>query len=177
LGCALAAGRPDAEVAFLVLIASAGVSPAAQMRHGTAQQLRRAGFGPCEVAELLSVRSVYEAALRGTGDVDEAQRQLDKIADRPWRHLAWLPDRVPEVGAWKDMDFDPQPVFAATHCPVLTIWGEDDPSLPVDDSETVWRAAVGSRLSVLWLPGTGRGPDPRDHLYEDALLAHIAGAL
>lgn len=173
----LAAGLPGADVAFLILVASVGVSPAAQMRHGTAEQLRRAGFGPAEIAELLTVRGVYESALRGTGDPVEAQRQLDAIADRPWRHLAWLPDRVPAAGAWEDMDFDPQPVFAATRCPVLLVWGEDDPWLPVDDSEATWRAVAGNRLTVLRLPGTGHAPDPDDQLYERALLAHVARAV
>src|SRR5919109_5232282 len=39
---ALAASRSQ-EVAFLVLLAAAGVSPAEQMRYGTAEQLRRNG--------------------------------------------------------------------------------------------------------------------------------------
>ncbi|WP_232521619.1 alpha/beta fold hydrolase [Micromonospora phaseoli] len=41
---AVAARRPEL-IAFLVLVATSGVSPAAQMRYGTAQQLLLHGYG------------------------------------------------------------------------------------------------------------------------------------
>src|SRR5690242_12698171 len=44
---ALAATR-SSEVAFLILLAACGVSPAEQMRYGTAEQLRRHGYGDDE---------------------------------------------------------------------------------------------------------------------------------
>lgn len=47
----------DRSVAFLVVVGSVGVTPAAQMRHGTAEHLRRAGFGENDVAELLVSRT------------------------------------------------------------------------------------------------------------------------
>jgi uncharacterized protein len=170
---ALAASH-DHRISFLVAVGSVGVTPAAQMRHGTAEHLRRAGFGEDDVAEALRVRAVYEAGVRGQVDASEVQRHLDDASGRPWWELAWLPDRFRGVGSWSDLDFDPEPVFAATTCPVLVVWGEDDPWVPVDASEAAWRREAGDRLTVLRLSDTGHAPDPGDRRYSDALVAHVS---
>lgn len=154
---ALAAER-DPAVAFLVVVASCGVSPAAQMRFGTARRLRDAGHGEDAVAELLRTRRAHEDALRGQLPREDAQAVLDGVAGRPWRHLAWLPDRLDPEDRWPDLDHDPAASFAATRCPVLAVWGEDDSWVPVDASEAVWRVARPDGLTVLRLPGVGQGP-------------------
>lgn len=177
-GCwaaAVVAAR-DQRVPFLIVVGSSGVSPAAQMRYGTTQRLLRAGFDEQDVTELLRARSAYEEVLRGAGDPVEAQRLLDLVATRRWRHLAYLPDHLPRPHAWPDMDFDPARTFAATRCPVLAVWGEDDPWVPVDQSESVWRRAVDGRLTVLRLPAVGHGPAPGDERYEQAVASHILNA-
>jgi pimeloyl-ACP methyl ester carboxylesterase len=169
---ALAASM-DRSVCFLVVVGSVGVTPAAQMRHGTAEHLRRAGFGEEDVAELLDVRAIYEAGLRGDADAAEVQRRLEDVRTRPWWELAWLPERFSGVGSWRDLDFDPELAFAASACPVLAVWGDDDPWVPVEASEAAWRRAANERLTVLRLPRTGHAPDPEDRQYEDALVAHV----
>lgn len=173
---ALAAAM-DTTVAFLVLVAPVGVTPGQQMRHATAEHLRRHGFDEDAVAELLKVRAMYEDALRGRVTRSDAQRMLDSIASRPWRHLAWLPERLEPERRWSDMDFDPGPVFAATACPVLAVRGEDDPWLPVDDSEAAWRRAAGDRVTALRLAGVAHGPQPDDERYERALVAQVLAGI
>jgi alpha-beta hydrolase superfamily lysophospholipase len=49
---ALLAVAADPAVAFLMLVGCSAVSPARQMLYGTAEQLRRAGFGSQAIAEL-----------------------------------------------------------------------------------------------------------------------------
>lgn len=172
---ALAASMDD-RTAFLIVVASVGVTPAEQMRHGTAEHLRRAGFGQQDTAELLDARALYEAGLRGDADAGDVQSRLDAIATRAWWDLAWLPRRFPGVGCWTDRDFDPRPIFAATSCPVLAVWGDDDPWVPVEASHAAWQWAAGDRLTVVRLPGTDHEPDPRDDRYEQAVLAHVRRA-
>jgi pimeloyl-ACP methyl ester carboxylesterase len=75
------------------------------------------------------------------------------------------------------MDFDPVPVYELIKCPVLAVWGEADPWIPVDVSEAALRRAIGARLTVLRLAATGHGPDVTDQRYEAALLAHVLQAL
>src|SRR5690349_19850680 len=68
---------PDA-VAFLALIASTGVSPARQMRYGTAKQLRRAGYGSTAHSALANLRAAYEDYLRGHAERARVQELIDQ---------------------------------------------------------------------------------------------------
>lgn len=172
----LASAQTD-DAAFLVLVGSAGVTPAEQMRWATCQHVREQGYGEAAVAQLSLARLTYAAALRGDAPPTEAQAALDGIQSQAWRHLAWLPERFKGVGRWSDMDFDPAPVLSRTNCPVLAVWGEEDEWVPVDASEDAWRRAASDRLTVLRLPGAGHGPDPSDERYEQALLTHVLQAL
>ncbi|MER7418623.1 alpha/beta hydrolase [Micromonospora peucetia] len=146
-------------VDFLVLVGCSGVSPARQMRYGTAEQLRRHGYGDADLAELNRLRGVAEAYLRGGLSRAVAQADLDAAVERPWFPLAYLPSEVSEPGAWADMDFDPEPVFAALSCPVLLCYGETDAWTPVEESLTVWRrAARTAELTVARLAGCDHAP-------------------
>ncbi|MFI5833600.1 alpha/beta hydrolase family protein [Micromonospora sp. NPDC051300] len=167
-------------VDFLVLVGCSGVSPAAQMRHGTAEQLRRHGHGPADVAELARLRQVAEGFLRGGVPRPVAQAELDAARRRPWFPLAFLPDELPATpGTWADMDFDPAPVFARLTGPVLLCYGETDGWVPIEESLAVWRrAARGVELTVARLAGCDHAPtlDGREDLagisphYETVLL-------
>ncbi|WFE40252.1 alpha/beta hydrolase [Micromonospora sp. WMMD998] len=91
-------------VDFLVQVGCSGVSPAAQMRYGTAEQLRRHGYGPDDLAELARLRGVAEGFLRGDVPRPTAQADVDAAAQRPWFPLAFLPRELPEApGTWADM--------------------------------------------------------------------------
>jgi pimeloyl-ACP methyl ester carboxylesterase len=182
----LAAAMSD-EVAFLALVASTGVSPARQMRYGTEQQVLRAGYGGEALVDLATLRGAYEAYLRGDAEREPTQALVDRMAGRAWFPQAYVPDDLPPVGAWRDMDFDPAPIFARVRCPVLLFYGEDDEWTPADESIEAWRraAAVAARnddLTVVRLPGAGHHPTlngGRDEasispLYTQTLLAWIA---
>jgi pimeloyl-ACP methyl ester carboxylesterase len=154
----LAATRsPD--VAFLVLVAAAGVTPAAQMRYGTTEQLRRAGYGADALAELAALRGALEDALRRGGDLEPI---VERYADRPWFPLAQVPRTLPRDARWTDMDFDPEPVLAHVRCPVLLVYGETDEWTPIDESIAVWRRAAASSgnddIEVVRLRGAAHAP-------------------
>jgi pimeloyl-ACP methyl ester carboxylesterase len=154
-----AALHPDL-VAFLVLVSSSGVSPAAQMRYGTAEQLRRHGYGEAEVAELGRLRATVEAYQRGGLDRATAQAEVDRSAARPWFPLVYLPRELPDrPGTWRDMDADPVPVFAQVTCPTLLFYGATDAWVPIDDSVAAWRRATAGAAT----PPTVRRLDGCDH--------------
>ena len=147
-------------VDFLVLVGCSGVSPARQMRYGTAEQLRRHGYGPADVAELTRLRALAEDYLRGDVPHAVAQAELDVAVRRPWFPLAFLPEELPAApGTWADMDYDPAPVLARLTCPVLLCWGETDAWIPIEDSLAVWRrAARDAELTVARLAGCDHAP-------------------
>lgn len=141
---AVAARRPDL-VAFLVLVATSGVSPAAQMRYGTAQQLLQRGYGEADLVELACLREALEGVVRGRLDRAVAQAVVDRYADRPWFPFACVPrDLRGHPGSWEDMDYDPQPVIARVTCPTLLFYGESDEWIPAEDSIAGWRRAAAT---------------------------------
>ncbi|MCI4066933.1 alpha/beta hydrolase [Micromonospora sp. R77] len=161
------------EIAFLVLVSGSGVSPAAQMRYGTAEQLRRHGFGAADVAELDRLRRTVERYLRGETGREPAQAAVDAAAARAWFPLAYLPRELPaQSGTWRDMDFDPVPVFALVNCPVLLFFGETDGWVPIEESVAAWRRAAGTTVEVTVSRLAGCDHLPTRHEGED--LASIS---
>jgi uncharacterized protein len=147
------------DVASLILLAACGVSPAVQMRYGTAEQLRRHGHGDDEaLAELLELRTALEDAIRDRSRLGAAQEVVDRYADRPWFPLAHVPRTLDPSVDWPDMDFDPAPILAAVRCPVLLFYGESDEWTPVEPSIAAWERAGNGDLTVVRLPGTGHAP-------------------
>jgi pimeloyl-ACP methyl ester carboxylesterase len=151
---ALAAAE-DPGTAFLVTVSASGVSPARQMRYGTAVQVRRAGFA---TGRLESLRETYERCLRGEIGRETAQAVVDRAAREPWFDLASVPRRLGPSGSWPDMDFDPGPVIARVRCPVLAFWTSADEWVPIDESIARWRPA--GPLTVVRLPDPRHEPSP-----------------
>jgi uncharacterized protein len=152
-----AAARAD--IAFLVLIGCSAVSPGRQMQYGTAEQLRRAGFGPGCVAELAELREAYQKYQRGQLSRQQAQEVVDTFADRPWFELSWVPRMLPETPDWDDMDFDPAPCISKIRCPVLAFYGADE-WIPVQESISIWQATFAdlTKLTIHELAGSTHHP-------------------
>lgn len=143
-------------VKFLVVVAASGVTPAEQMRYGTALQLRRAGHGGPEEARMLEARSAMESYQRGTATREAAQASIDAIKHEPWFRLVYLREELPpSPGFWPTVDYDPVPVMSRVRVPTLVFLGEEDDWLPVDASAAAWQAAGIPDLTVMRLPGCG----------------------
>jgi hypothetical protein len=153
---ALAASR-SSEVAFLVLLAACGVSPAVQMRYGTAEQLRRRGYDGDALRELAELRTALEDALRDRSRLEAAQTVVDRYADRPWFPQAHVPRTLDPSAEWPDMDFDPAPILASLGCPVLLFYGEQDEWTPIEPSIAAWERATGP-VTVVRLAGADHAP-------------------
>lgn len=156
---AVMAAAARADLAFLVLVGCSAVSPARQMRYGTAEQLRGAGFGPESVAELAELREAYEGYQRGQLSRQQAQEVVDTLADRPWFELGWVPRVLPEAPDWDDMDFDPAPSISRIRCPVLAFYGADK-WVPVRESISIWQTTFAdpAQLTIHELAGTAHHP-------------------
>ena len=114
----LAATR-STEVAFLVLLASTGVTPADQMRYAVAEQIRRSGLDEEAVSRAVALRDDAEGWVRD-GDARDLDGQLAAAAREPWWNLAFLPESLPpddeadsaRRAIAEEMFFEPEPVFA-----------------------------------------------------------------
>lgn len=175
-------------IAFLVLLASTGVTPAEQMRYAVAEQIRRAGFGADVVARGLKLRARAESWVRGH-DVAGLDADLAAAAGEPWWPLAFLPGVLPAEGETEavrrelaeELFFDPEPIFAQVRVPTLLFYGDDDSWTPVEPSINAWRRARGGDVEIAVLSGTGHEPIGADGTlapeYERKLLEWLKAQL
>jgi pimeloyl-ACP methyl ester carboxylesterase len=158
----VAAARSE-RVAFLVLLASTGVTPAEQMRYAVAEQLRLGGFSSHEIERAVALRTKAERWLHGESPAG-LEDELAAAASEPWWPLAFLPDGIPpdtEVvrrTLAEELFFEPEPVFARVRVPTLLFYGENDSWTPVEPSIETWRRARGEAVEIVVLPGTGHDP-------------------
>jgi uncharacterized protein len=153
----LAAAASD-EVAFLVLIASTGVTPSEQMMYAVEKQLRLAGYGDEAVARALELRRRFEEWVHTRApEPDEAlAAELWAALDEPWAGQLWLPPTLLDeegVRLWiEEMDYDPRPSFSQVRVPTLLFYGEADSWTPVEPSIEAWRAARGEDVEIVVIP-------------------------
>src|SRR6185312_12514587 len=139
------------EVAFLVLVASIGVTPSEQMMVACERQLRLAGYGDDVVERALGLRRRFEHWIHS-----QAPEPDEALAAEPWAGQLWLPPTLLDeegVRLWiEEMDFDPRPIFASVRVPTLSFYGADDSWAPVEASAEAWKAARGDEVEVVVVP-------------------------
>jgi alpha-beta hydrolase superfamily lysophospholipase len=153
----MAAAASD-DVAFLVLIASTGVTPSEQMMYAVEKQLRLAGYGDDVVARALELRRRFEDWVHTRApEPDEAlAADLWSTLDEQWVGQLWLPPTLLDeegIRLWvEEMDFDPRPSFAQVRVPTLLFYGAADSWTPVEPSVEAWRAARGDKVEIVVIP-------------------------
>jgi pimeloyl-ACP methyl ester carboxylesterase len=146
------------DVAFLVLVASIGVTPSEQMMDAVEKQLRLAGYGDDVVTRALDLRRRFEdwVHTRAPETDDELAADLSAAVDEPWVGHLWLPPSLLDeegVRLWiEEMDFDPRSVFARVRVPTLLFYGEADSWAPIEPSVEAWRAAGGDEVEIVVIP-------------------------
>jgi pimeloyl-ACP methyl ester carboxylesterase len=148
----------SADVAFLVLVASIGVTPSEQMMDAVEKQLRFASYGDDVVARALDLRRRFERWVhtRAPEPDEELAADLWAAIDEPWAGQLWLPPTLLDeegVRLWiEEMDYDPRPSFAQVRVPTLLFYGEADSWTPVAPSVEAWRAARGKEVEIVVIP-------------------------
>jgi uncharacterized protein len=154
----LAAARSD-DVAFLVLVASIGVTPSEQMMVAVERQLRLAGYRDDVVDRALDLRRRFEHWIHAVAPEPDEQLAGDLLAavDEPWAGQLWLPPSLLDqegVRLWiEEMDYDPRPTFEQVRVPTLSFYGELDSWAPVEASLEAWREARGDGVELVVIPG------------------------
>ena len=151
----------ESHVAFLVLVASTGVSPAEQMLYGTTKHAREEGFDLDAERGIVALRQRVDDWRRGRVTRDNAQAAVDAASGEPWFEHAWV-QRTLGDGNWPNMDFEPEPVFSRVNVPVLLFYGEDDEWQPIERSMATWRRAAARAanrdVTIVRLAGTRHAP-------------------
>jgi uncharacterized protein len=131
---ALAAAAIDPKAAFVISVSAPMTTPDIQMNFAVENILRIHGYGPEEIATALHARGAVDDYLRGRLDRASAERALNAARQRPWFPLIYMDDTLgnSETSSWlKQMRFDPMDNLDKVSAPVLMLYGQDDPWVPV----------------------------------------------
>jgi pimeloyl-ACP methyl ester carboxylesterase len=135
----LAASRSK-DIAFLIVVAGGGVTPAEQEVYDDEVKLRDKGYPPEEVAEAVGLLRLADDVIRGRESWEKFAAARAQAQKKEWFALL---DRYPvklpkEDGSWRaggeGLDFDPRPLWEKTSIPTLAIFGETDKSTPSEES-------------------------------------------
>ena len=123
------------------------------------RQLRLAGYDEDVVRRALELRRRFERWVHTIAPEpdEELAAELWAGIDEPWWGQAWLPPTLLDeegLRLWiEEMDFDPRPGFAQVRVPTLLFYGAEDSWSPVAASVEAWRAARGSEVEIVVVPG------------------------
>jgi hypothetical protein len=165
----------SSRVAFLVLVASVGVTPGEQMRWTAQFQAGRA-YGDDAGEQAGRVWSLVLDWMRGANR-EPLEAAVAEGKGEEWWPKVFLPDEIPGDEARDEvrdeLDFDPEPVFAGVKVPTLLFYGDQDEWIPVPESIATWRRVQGDDVPVTVIAGTGHEPavdEVVSPLYERTML-------
>ncbi len=137
------AASKSAEITFLIAVSAVGTTPAEQMNYSAQWALQNAGYPQPTVEKMLELRALTDDYYRGHARRANVQPRLDQYRPEPWYPLAYLDDLLPHDPAptkWRQiMDYDPRPTIQKLQIPVLLLFAEQDPWVPIPQSIAVWQ--------------------------------------
>ena len=135
----LAAGRSK-DAAFAISVSAPLVTANEQMNFATRNLLTVHGYSQSDVQDMLAARKAWTRYLHRESSRDEAVEALRKAEARPWFEIAYLPKASqltsdPEHDPnRKDLDDDPIAAVRQAKVPLLFLYADSDPWVPVGES-------------------------------------------
>jgi pimeloyl-ACP methyl ester carboxylesterase len=167
---AVLAAEGDATAAFAISVSAALTTPAEQMRFAMSNLLDAHGYSKSDVAEQARTRALLDGYyIDGTVSRETAQKGLDAMADKKWFKESFLPrsvEAVPSQSLWRrELGYDPVAPLEALNVPVLLIFGDSDPWIPVQRSLQVLPAISRAHRNITFrvVPNAGHAMDLAGH--------------
>lgn len=159
----LAASR-SSRTAFVICVGGPGVDGESQMQYAIPNLMRADGFTEKEIDETLKDRAylqnlLHEIAVSGEG-WDELEAQVDRIRRSKLSLYVGIPETecrdiraAIDMEAWRNERSDaerhyPYAILAKLTCPVLSIYGECDASVPIAKSIEVFEEALEEAVNT-----------------------------
>ena len=132
------------DLAFIISLSAAAVTPAAQERYRLEWQMRADGFSEVDISAALAVYDRRLALIRQGVAAEAVAAEQSKAQDQVW--YPYLADLTPEdIGFFTAVcNFDPLPFLRRITVPFLAIWGEADRVVPVEESAALTRQALAA---------------------------------
>lgn len=140
---AMEAAAREPEIPFAILNSGSGVTPADQERYAARRKLEGSRLRQEEIERSIAR---YDLMVR----LARALTPYDEIANRREELAPHLPKNESVWRFWISiLDYSPKSALSRIHAPILGLWGEDDPVVPVEESVEIFRSNVPpNRLSL-----------------------------
>jgi pimeloyl-ACP methyl ester carboxylesterase len=135
----LAAGRSK-DAAFAISVSAPLVTADEQMQFATRNLLTVRGYSRSDVEDMLAARKAWTGYLHRKSSWDEAVEALRKAEAKPWFDIAYLPKASQLTNApehdpnRKRLDDDPIAAVQHAKVPLLFLYADSDPWVPVGES-------------------------------------------
>jgi pimeloyl-ACP methyl ester carboxylesterase len=146
----LAASR-SRQVAFAISISAPLTTPDVQMNFAVSNILRVKGFRDEDTREAIRTRTAVDDFMRGRGDRPAVEQLLADAVKRPWFKYCYISPMLddPAHSQWaKEITLDPNTTLDRVRCPVLILYGADDPWVPVRISVELLSKMVNKKANL-----------------------------
>jgi len=129
----LAASRSQ-QVAFAISISAPLTTPDVQMNFAVENILRVKGFRDEDISAAIRTRTAVDDFMRGQRERSAVEQILADAVKKPWFKYAYISPMLddPAHAQWaKEITLDPITTLNQVRCPVLILFGADDPWVPV----------------------------------------------
>ena len=134
------AARVDS-LAFVVAVSPPGMTIGETAAYQDSVRLMQGGFGNEQAQKAAALDRLILAWLSQRRGREVVERELEHVADTPWRRASSLPHHLPhgetlEGWYWRGRTLDPLPGWRALKAPALVVFGAADELLPAGASAT-----------------------------------------
>jgi pimeloyl-ACP methyl ester carboxylesterase len=130
----LAASR-DPKAAFVISISAPLTTPAEQMIFAVRNLLTVNGYARPDIDQAVRTRALTDDYFHGKVDRETTQKALDAASTKPWFDDTYVQKELsanPADSRWSMvMDYDPAAPLETLKIPVLILYGDSDPWVPV----------------------------------------------
>lgn len=146
----LAASR-SRQVAFAISISAPLTTPDVQMNFAVGNILRVKGFNDEDIRAAIRTRTAVDDFMRGRRDRPAVEQMLADAAKKPWFKHCYISPMLddPAHSQWaKEIKLDPVTTLNQVGCPVLILFGADDPWVPVRISAELLSKAANRKPNL-----------------------------
>lgn len=134
---ALLAASRSPDLAFAISVSAPMVTPDIQMIFSSENSLRVNGYSQADIDQMIATRKAVDDYMRGTADRATAQKMVDAAKVKPWYKYLYMGETVRDRAdsSWRrEIEHDPLATVATVKVPMLVLFGEVDPWVPVETS-------------------------------------------
>lgn len=148
----LAASRAP-QTAFAISISAPLTTPDVQMNFAVGNILQVRGFSEEDIEAAIRTRTAVDDFMRGRKDRATVEKLLAEAAGKPWFRHSYISPMLadPAQSQWaKEIRLDPVATLKQVQCPLLILFGADDPWVPAKRSAELLAGMGGKKTNLTY---------------------------